>query len=44
MQKKHAPVHAPVQHYDNDDDDDDDDVKGVVYKNVAGSEHCAKTC
>ena len=28
MQKKHAPVHAPVQNYDNDDDDgdcDDDD-------------------
>ena len=23
MQKKHAPVHAPVQNYDNDDDDDD---------------------
>ena len=25
MQKKHAPVHAPVQNYDNDDDEDDDD-------------------
>ena len=30
MQKKHAPVHAPVQNYDNDEyadgnDDDDDD-------------------
>ena len=25
MQKKHAPVHAPVQNYDNDDDDGDDD-------------------
>ena len=24
MQKKHAPVHAPVQNYDDDDDDDDD--------------------
>ena len=30
MQKKHAPVHAPVQNYDNDDydDDDDDDCDG----------------
>ena len=25
MQKKHAPVHAPVQNYDNDDDDNNDD-------------------
>ena len=24
MQKKHAPVHAPVQNYDNDDDGDGD--------------------
>ena len=27
MQKKHAPVHAPVQNYDNDDDDNDLDEK-----------------
>ena len=25
MQKKHAPVHAPVQNYDNGDNDDEDD-------------------
>ena len=32
MQKKHAPVHAPVQNYDNDDDDDDDDDIYIMMK------------
>ena len=38
MQKKHAPVHAPVQNYDNDDDNDDDDYDVNNYDDAAGTQ------